>query len=340
MESRTIIVSNLTYTAGDSAVAGWYNAGEFGNRDLKNNDVNNAFNASLGLRSPYEFSDLFNGMDVFPEDTIGRAGGDGQIRFLDWQIILSRSLRLDSDNWKRSWAPGGVRVSTTAALNGSANQPADSQVQLPGDIWSRPALIGAIPIEKVNPDSVVDVPIYVKVAPGASVSGLQFRTLVIPDENVPEIEQQAVFVPAPGVKVPRSIDGLPANQVACAWNVGEFDPPLQGSNVVGHIRFRIPVNAPYGACYSINFANADGSPDLNTQYDFESLPGCAWIQVAFPVSSRAISVEWKTNFFATVNSPRADPTADPDGDGIPNWDRIHCGHRSDQCPFSPGLDGR
>jgi hypothetical protein len=116
-----------------------------------------------------------------------------------------------------------------------------------------------------------------------------------------------------------SVDGLPANQVACAWNVGEFDPPLQGSNVVGHIRFRIPVNAPYSTCYSIKFANADGSPDLNTQYDFESLPGCAWIQMAFPVSGSSISVEWKTNFFAIVNNPRADPAADPDGDGIPNW---------------------
>ena len=184
------------------AAAGWHNAGEFGNRDLKNNDVNNAFNASLGLRSPMSFSDLFNGMDVFPEDTIGRAGGDGQIRFLIGKSFLSRSLRLDSDNWKARGRQEEFVSLQPLALNGSANQPADSQVQSPGDIWSRPALIGAMPIEKVNPDSVVDVDLCEGRTRSRSVSGLRFRSSCYPVMKLlPEIQQQAVFVPAPGIKV-------------------------------------------------------------------------------------------------------------------------------------------
>jgi hypothetical protein len=99
---------------------------------------------------------LFNAIDVFPEDVPGTVGGDGQIRYLDWQVILYRSLRLDPINWKRSWAPGGTRVSTTTTLGGSPNLPAQWQTHLPGDVWSRQALLGAVSLEKVNPSSTID----------------------------------------------------------------------------------------------------------------------------------------------------------------------------------------
>jgi hypothetical protein len=319
MANRIITVTNVAYTTGDSALSGWYNAGDFGNGDLKNNDVNNAFLASLGGRVPYDFSDLFNAMDVFPEDVPGTVGGDGQIRYLDWQVILYRSLRLDPINWKRSWAPGGTRVSTTTTLGGSPNLPAQSQTHLPGDVWSRQALLGAVSFEKINPSSTVDVPIYLTVAPGSAVSGLQFRATVTPDFKAAPLHLPVAFVPARGVSSPRSVDGLPMNQVACAWNLGAFEPSLQGSNVLGYLRIGLPINAVFGSCYSITFANADGSPDLRTQYDFETLPGCVWIQTTDPKALDTISVEWKTNFFGGLENPLADPTADPDGDGIPNW---------------------
>ena len=320
MTARTITVKNVTYLAGDSSFSGWYNAGDFGNDDLDNSDVNNAFIASLSVRVPFDFSDLFNAMDVFPEDTTGNPGGDGQIRFLDWQRILYRSLRLSSNNWSRSWNDGGVRItSATAALAGRANQPAESIGRLAGDVWTRPALIGALAVPNVNADTQVEVPVFVRTIAGASLSGLQFRVVVTPSLGGAPLQQSVTFVPAPGVPVPRTLDGLPPDQVACAWSLDSFNPPLEGSNTLGVIRFRTPVTASFASCYIVNFANADGSPDLDTQYDFESLPGCAWIQTPVPPLSEIISVEWRTNFFGSATSPLADPLADPDLDGIPNW---------------------
>ncbi|MBI3415408.1 MAG: chitobiase/beta-hexosaminidase C-terminal domain-containing protein [Verrucomicrobia bacterium] len=320
MPSRTITVKNVPYLAGDSSYSGWYNAGDFGNGDLDNSDVNNAFIASLGVRVPFDFSDLFNAMDVFPDDTASNPGGDGQIRFLDWQRILYRSLRLSSNNWSRSWSAGGVRATvSTGALKGLANYPATAISRLPGEVWTRPALICAGSVANANPDSVVELPISVKVMPGASLSGLQFRVVLASSAGTPPIRQPISFVPALGVPAPRSLDGLPSDQVACAWSLEAFNPPLEGSTVLGVIRFRTPVNATFASCYMATFANADGSPDAETQYDFETRPGCAWIQTPVPAFSEIISVEWKTNFFGSAASPAADPMADPDQDGIPNW---------------------
>lgn len=320
MSARTITVKNVSYLAGDSSFSGWYNAGDYGDGDLDNSDVNNAFIASLGVRVPFDFSDLFNAMDVFPDDTAGNPGGDGQIRFLDWQRILYRSLRLNSNNWTRAWSEGGVRAtSATGALKGKANRPASVINKLPGDVWTRPALISAGSVANANPDTVVELPVSVKVSPGASLSGLQFRVVVVASVGAPPIQEPVTFLPAKEVPAPRSLDGLPLDQVACAWSLESFNPPLEGSTILGTVRFRTPVNALFASCYTVTFANADGSPDAETQYDFETRPGCAWIQTPVPALSEIISVEWKTNFFGSALSPAADPSADPDQDGIPNW---------------------
>lgn len=316
---RTISVLNIPYLVGDSALGIFYNAGDFGDGELDNSDVNNAFYASLGVRTPFSFTDVFNAMDVFPEDVTGLAGGDGQIRYLDWQWILRRSLRRDPNNWRRAWAAGGLRWPQRAGLPAAQPlRPASALTALPGNVWYRQALLGADSFSHAQPGSVVGVPIHVNLLPGAALAGLQFRAYVTAEDGAPPLEAAVEFVSAAGVPTPRALTGLPPNEAAVAWDLGAFNPSLVGSNQLGTLRLRVPLGAGPGACYALRFAFADGAPDENTQYDFETRRACVYVLGPAPAWSDPITDEWRIRFFGRVENPLAAPAEDPDGDGFSN----------------------
>jgi hypothetical protein len=323
--TRHITVTNVAYRVGDTSPGGWYNAGDFGNGVLDSADVNNAFAAAAGVKQPFAFSDAFDAMDVFPEDTAGTVGGDGQIRFLDWQIILIRSLRLNTNtaafpglstnNWFRRWSAAGrtnnaTNVFTPTALRAAELRPA-------GEVWHRQAAIGALQLENVQPGAVVNVPVFARVAPGAQVAGLQFRAVITPQNGGTALSQRPQFISLNNQLVPSNTDGT-ANSVAVGWSLGQLALPGLSSNVLGVVSFRIPVTAPAGSSYAVRFANADGSPDLFNQYNFETRGASVWVQRAAPAPVSLISDEWKVAFFGSATSPAAADLADPDGDGVPN----------------------
>jgi hypothetical protein len=313
---RVITVRNLSYTVGDTAPGGWYNAGDFGNGSLSNNDVNNAFYAALGTRLPYTFSDAFDAMDAFPVDSAVSVGGDGEIRFLDWQRILRRSLRLETANWNRAWSPGGFRVARAAGLGLSMGN-AGRVSPPPPALWNPQALIGAGSLPNVVPGQPVAVPVYAKVAAGAKLSGLLFSAVVTADGDSPALPEPVKFTLAPGIPggTPASLD---ARTVGYGWNIGAFTPALQQSNVLGFIEFATPVLARSGHSYSIRFTKVDGSPDFDTQYDLESAPGR--VVVAAPVpAGHFVSAEWQRHYFGATPGESAGADADPDGDGATNW---------------------
>ena len=321
LAAQTISVQGISYLVGDTASSGWYNAGDFGTGDLDNSDVNNVFYASLGIRLPYNFTDAFDAMDAFPEDADGTVGGDHQIRFLDWQVILLRSLRLNSNpglgvstnNWSRGWAAGGVRTNGTTRLRASLR---GTPTPGAGQIWLRHALIGAGRVENAVPDTDVTVPVFIKVGALARVTGLQFRAIVSPTRAAPALAAAVQFVPvAVGSVAP--VNFAP-DQIGCAWNLGTLNLAGQSRTLLGNVRLHIPATAVAGDCYKIQIANADGAPDLATQYEVETSSGLVCVGRPAARLADAISDEWKIRFFGDAENPLAAPDADPDGDGVTN----------------------
>ena len=300
LSPATILVTNISYIVGDSSPGPWYNEGDFGNGDLDNADVNNAFNASLGVRVPYSFSDVFDAMDAFPEDSVAAVGGDGQIRFLDWTLILTRSLRHTTINWSRSWTTNGVRMATMITTNLVASgqlpdETIDNSVH--GAAWPD-FEISAVSIGDAQAGQQVSVPVEVNLLNGGSLSGLQFRAAVRPDDAAPALTA-VQFVPAAGMPLPLQVSGLPPNEVAAAWSplLNPFAQPLSKRVRIGALRFTVPAGVQPGQTYTVDFANTDGVPDLNTQYDVGSNQGSITIagpaKPAVSAGVRGFKLQWQ-----------------------------------------------
>jgi hypothetical protein len=163
----------------------------------------------------------------------------------------------------------------------------------PGAVWVRQAAFFASLLENARPGESVRVPIYVNIEEGGSLSGLQFLARILPSAQAPALAGGAEFVPADGFPAGRSVDGLAPNQIAYAWDLGSFSPALEGRVLIGDVVFTVPVNARTGQSYVIRFGNADGAPDAETQYDFETFSARVWVGGKATELADGISDEWK-----------------------------------------------
>ena len=211
MAPQVLTVADLPYLAGDSYPATGYDAEEFGDGVLDNNDVNNAMYASMDIRVPPLYSDAFNAMDVYPQTPT--ENGDGLLQFQDWNQILLRSVGLDPTNWIRFWTNGGFLFGTTTT-NGLPGDPAVPSPRAvagsgppPGLVWLCQASISAGTVVNLVPGNTCYLPVYANVQAGCSLAGFQFRAIVSPNGNAPPVGQ-VQFSPAAGIPAPMSLPGL------------------------------------------------------------------------------------------------------------------------------------
>jgi len=358
LPAQTLSISYNPDMVGDSSPSTGYNAGQFGFKGtegsvievgLDNADVNNAIYASAGIRVPPSDSDAFNDMDAYPPDSAGH-GGDGVIGFNDWQTILGRSLGvslylgMDTNNYLRFWTNGDTTYrSHTLFTNWIVGQPpvpvsldslgdftqgGPTKLSLsnnpPGLVWFCEASIGSGVITEAIPGSTYSLPVYVKVLPGYSLAGMQFRAVVTGSSGAPAVSS-IQFNPANGLTAPLVLPGLSGNDKIQAWSFGSFATSMQNSNYLGTISFQVPSGAFPGACYALHFSGVDGAPDFSIDYQMESHPGYVWVMSAAELPASVTSDEWKIAFFGSVTNSLAGDDVDADGDGALNWQEYLAG---------------
>lgn len=334
LSAKKIYVERTGYLVGDSSPSVWYNATEltvtgasvsgFGNGLLMNDDVNNAFLASLGVRTPFESSDLFDAMDVFPSDITGFTGGDGAIRFLDWQTILRRSLGLDSIEWYRYWQ-SGERLATqdpelTVSTDGSgdaglANRAATEEN---GDtIWAPHGRLEVEHLENLAPGSSFRAAVRLKASIDSQLLGLSFRIRAIPMGAV--VPDMAIrFDAAAGIPQPMSVNGLSASDLLCGWSLNSFSSPLSGEVLLGWIEGTLPAGLDAGMGYALSWVLGDGAVAPMDQALLETRSGGVWVSDAPDSASKLITPEWVSAYFGTESGLEIADDADPDHDGMTN----------------------
>ena len=328
----TITVANSVYLAGDCSPGRWYNAGDFGGGALDNADVNAAFQASLGIFTPYPGSDVFNAMDVYPEsggNSSGAGGivGDGLITYLDWQHILLRSLGRETNSWKRWWQDGTLHhLRINGPTLGSARQSAPAAAVAPSvDLWLRHALIWGTVITNAVPGNAYSMPVYAKVLLSFSINGMQLRAVMTSQGSAPA-PGSVQFVSTDTLGQPSTMFQNAPNDVAVAWSLGRPVDPMISSNLIGYVNFSVPATAQQGQYYTIELKYPQGAVDLDTELQLESAAGQVWVLSA-PANPllHIVSDQWRTNFFGNLTNPNGDPEADPDHDGVPNWMEYQAG---------------
>jgi hypothetical protein len=185
-------------------------------------------------------------------------------------------------------------------------------------VWYRQALLGAVSVGNVVPGSQVSVPVYVKMSDSSTLAGLQFRAVVTPLNGGPALAVAPQLAMTSGMAGPSLQQSLHPDSAAFGWTLGAFNFASRSSNFLGWLKFTVPATATAGQTYGISFANADGAPNLTTEYNFETRSASVAVNTT-AVPASICSDEWKMQFFGSLTDPSAADNADPDADGFPNW---------------------
>lgn len=347
-----IDTGQLHYMVGDVAPFRWFNAGDFGDTNLLNNDVLQIFQSAIyGISSPAAGSDYFDAMDTSNgstnallaadsgNDTVINSVmfGDGTLNVDDVYVAFRRSLDASLTNYARFWSNGILQAAPLpntfrGVVNGDhpvrkfgdtlkdgPSPPPDDVLPIP------PSVVFSIDPFQVNPGQTVSVPLKAAINGDLPLKTLLLSLNVVPLDGAPPITIPIRFTPAPALGSPAFVGSTGLAHYGATW-LSTTGLGLSGNALVGTIEIAIPATATTASAYSIKISRISGSPNgvgLFPQTVYDGL-----ITLADRLASSlhdGIPDEWRLRFFGSIGAPLAGANDDADGDGVPNWAEFKAG---------------
>jgi len=354
---KIVSVAQRKYIVGDAYPFRWFNAGDFGNTNLENADVQQVFQSAIyGIDFPPSGSDFFDAMDscgsiggldnatgyytntfsilntnqlnaLFNgnDTTINQiAFGDGQLDVCDVYVTFRRSLDPSLTWYRRFWTNGMIVAETTAnVFNPSVVQKSLAVSKaLTGSsfasITNQPKVNFSGTDFQSSAGHIVHIPITAQIFGNYPLRVLLLNLTVVPLDGSPALTTPVQFTPNTALGNPTFTDSTGNGNYAATW-LNSTISGLAGNASLGTLTVTIPTNATSLSSYAVHFDHASASPNGLASFPKQTLTSL--VTLAGRSSSSfgdAIPDSWRLRYFGTTNNILSEATADADGDGMNN----------------------
>jgi hypothetical protein len=335
---KNVTVGVVPYLVGDAAPFRWFNAGDFGDSNILNNDVLEIFRcAAYQDNIPPAGSDFFDALDSSNgqdnnyydgDDTLINTMqfGDGKLDVSDLYVTFRRSLD-PSLKWVQRFWSNGIQYAQYAPNIYSSSVVAAPTMRVPlvaSDGSPRYITVGADTVQ-AGGNLTVQVPVRVLAADSLPICVLAMNVDLVPLDGSPAITNAVTFSPAAGLGAPYTSMSQGANNYAAAW-LDSTVAGVVGTSVIGTVTVTLPPNVTANSSYLVHFEHFSASP--NGLAVFHSTVQDGLITVGNRTGSSwgdGIPDTWRLIYFGTISNLLSAANLDPDGDGASNWQEYVAG---------------
>jgi hypothetical protein len=335
--TKIITVGSARYLVGDVSPFRWFNAGDFGDTNLENNDVTEVYQSAIyGLNKPPPGSDFFDAMDSSDgsdnnyysgtdADINSITQGDGKLAVDDVYVTYRRSLDYSLKWYARYWSNGvrnAVAVSNSLTRLSLKSTPRPVKMAQSGPRYVTVAADQVISGGSLN----VQIPIRVLAADTMPIRVTMFNVEIDPLDGSPAITNAVTFTASAGLN---TTNVLTASLAKNMYSEAFLDPSVtgvSGTNIIGTLNITLPTNITANSSYLVHFDHFSASP--NGLALFHATVNDGLITVGNRTGSSwndGISDTWRLLYFGTVSNTLSAANADPDGDGASNWQEFIAG---------------
>jgi hypothetical protein len=334
--TKTVTVGSRRYLVGDIAPFRWFNAGDFGNTNLLNNDVLQTYqSAVLGINLPPLKSDMFDAMDssdgtlndLYNGSVDQIVLGDEQLNvddvFVTYRRSLDPSLKWYVRYWEdglRKWqeVPNVTSFTGPAAPSKSKSKALVAPTNTPTVGISADDVIGAA-------GTTVEVPIRVHITGGLPIRVAMLGISIEPLDGAPMLTQPIIINPASGLGAAALSSSTAVNNNSAAW-LDNTAAGVSGDAVLATVTVQIPASAGPSAAYRVHFNHFSASENGIALFrkhmrdgvvSTVSRTGSSW--------GDGISDLWRLRFFRSASSALSGANLDPDQDGVSNLGEFNGG---------------
>jgi hypothetical protein len=356
---KIVTAGQRKYVVGDCAPFRWFNAGDFGNTNLDNSDVEQVFQSAIyGVNYPPLGSDFFDSMDscgtffsaasppgyLIPgnpvtdknalfngnDTTINQiAFGDGVLDVCDVYVTFRRSLDPSLTWFRRFWTNGVLGAEAVA------NQiPSPMLVKGGGPGGSNPTpaySADGASVQFVSGNGratagqTITIPITANVFGSFPLRVAMLNLSVVPLDGSPGLTAPVQFTPNPALGQPTMTTATGNANYAATW-LNSSIAGLSGSAVLGTLTVQVPANATQWSAYAVRFDHASASPNGIASFPKQTVTGLITLSDRSTSSfNDGIPDSWRLRYFGTVNNLLSQASADADGDGANNWQEYVAG---------------